>query len=102
VPWDNGIRWWEKQAFLTDLARRRAGGFRQPQLQENSWNVVGEHSHPPHNSIHRSLFLTVQKWGKWGAAGTAAPHGDMARRARLANFFVSRQDQFGFGFAIVY
>ena len=63
MPWDNGIRWWKKQAFLTDLARRRAGGFGQPQLQEHSWTVVGEHSHPPHNSIRRSLFLTVQKWG---------------------------------------
>ena len=63
MPWDNGIRWWKKQAFLTDLARRRAGGFGQPQLQEHSWTVVGEHSHPPHSSIRRSLFLTVQKWG---------------------------------------
>ena len=97
----NRIRWWKKAAFPTDLARRRAGRFQQPQLQESSWNVVGEHGSPPH-SIHRSLFLTVQKWGKSGAADTAVPHGDVARRARLADFFVSRQDQFGFGFAIVY
>ena len=101
MPLSNRIRWWKKEAFLTDLARRREGGFGQPQPQESSWHVVGKHGPPPH-SIHRSLFLTVQKWGKWGAAGTAVPHGDVARRARLADFFVSRQDQFGFGFAIVY
>lgn len=72
---NNGIRWWESRLFcealLAGSARRRAQRFGQPQLQENSWDVVGEHIHPPLNSIHRSLSLTIQK--PWGQLACCVP-----------------------------